>query len=167
MLIYGDFSTIVQLGIGLHLGTAALELFGRFDVAPITRRLDRLGRLIERKSNLHNNETLSKTTQIIDFESLDDNYQTINDDINIFHIRLENEYKIRAIINTANALILIFILIMLSFWYNITVEWPAGIFFIVISILPAFLTVLHLRIKIWMELKNIKRRIKFIEEQLL
>ena len=38
---YGDFSSLVQLGVGLHVGTALLQLYGELAVEPLTRTLDR------------------------------------------------------------------------------------------------------------------------------
>jgi len=39
---YGDFSSLVQLGIGLHLGTALLQMYGELGVAPLVRTIDRV-----------------------------------------------------------------------------------------------------------------------------
>jgi hypothetical protein len=39
---YGDLSSIVQLGVGLHGGTAVLQLYSEFGMAPLERRLVRI-----------------------------------------------------------------------------------------------------------------------------
>lgn len=39
---YGDLSSIVQLGVGLHVGTAVLQLYAEFGMAPMERRLARI-----------------------------------------------------------------------------------------------------------------------------
>jgi hypothetical protein len=39
---YGDLSSIVQLGVGLHVGTAVLQLYSEFGMAPMERRLARI-----------------------------------------------------------------------------------------------------------------------------
>ncbi|MEY9591406.1 hypothetical protein ABIA06_003697 [Bradyrhizobium yuanmingense] len=39
---YGDLSSIVQLGVGLHIGTAVLQLYGELGIAPLERRISRL-----------------------------------------------------------------------------------------------------------------------------
>ncbi|MEA2891352.1 MAG: hypothetical protein QOI05_2145 [Bradyrhizobium sp.] len=39
---YGDLSSIVQLGVGLHVGTAVLQLYSEFGMAPLERRLARI-----------------------------------------------------------------------------------------------------------------------------
>lgn len=39
---YGDLSSIVQLGVGLHVGTAVLQLYAEFGIAPMERRLARI-----------------------------------------------------------------------------------------------------------------------------
>ena len=39
---YADLSTIVQLGVGLHLGTAVLQMYSELGMAPMERRLTRI-----------------------------------------------------------------------------------------------------------------------------
>jgi len=39
---YGDLSSIVQLGVGLHVGTAVLQLYSELGMAPMERRLARI-----------------------------------------------------------------------------------------------------------------------------
>jgi hypothetical protein len=39
---YSDLSSVVQLGVGLHVGTAVLQLYGEFGMAPLERRLGRV-----------------------------------------------------------------------------------------------------------------------------
>lgn len=38
---YGDFSSVVQLGVGLHLGAAFLQLYGEYGLAPLVRTIGR------------------------------------------------------------------------------------------------------------------------------
>jgi hypothetical protein len=44
---YGDLSNIVQLGVGLHVGTAVLQLYSEFGMAPMDRRLARIRELFK------------------------------------------------------------------------------------------------------------------------
>jgi len=44
---YGDLSSIVQLGVGLHVGTAVLQLYSELGVAPMERRLARIRELFK------------------------------------------------------------------------------------------------------------------------
>jgi hypothetical protein len=39
---YGDLSSIVQLGVGLHVGTAVLQLLLDFGATPLERRIGRI-----------------------------------------------------------------------------------------------------------------------------
>lgn len=39
---YGDFSSVVQLGVGLHVGTVVLQLYGDIGLQPLNRALARL-----------------------------------------------------------------------------------------------------------------------------
>ena len=45
---YGDFSSVVQLGVGLHVGTALLQLYGELGVQPLVRVLNRTRSLLNR-----------------------------------------------------------------------------------------------------------------------
>jgi hypothetical protein len=38
----GDLSSVVQLGVGLHVGTAVLQLYSELGMAPMERRLARI-----------------------------------------------------------------------------------------------------------------------------
>jgi hypothetical protein len=52
---YGDFSSLVQLEVGLHLGTALLQLYGELGMQPLVRTVERIKILIsEEVSNLPN-----------------------------------------------------------------------------------------------------------------
>ena len=44
---YGDLSSIVQLGVGLHVGTAVLQLYSELGMAPMERRLARIRELFK------------------------------------------------------------------------------------------------------------------------
>jgi hypothetical protein len=44
---YGDLSSIVQLGVGLHVGTAVLQLYSELGMAPMERRLARIRKLFK------------------------------------------------------------------------------------------------------------------------
>jgi hypothetical protein len=44
---YGDLSSIVQLGVGLHVGTAVLQLYSELGMAPMERRVARIRELFK------------------------------------------------------------------------------------------------------------------------
>lgn len=44
---YGDLSSIVQLGVGLHVGTAVFQLYGELGLAPMERRLNGIRSLFQ------------------------------------------------------------------------------------------------------------------------
>jgi hypothetical protein len=43
----GDLSSVVQLGVGLHVGTAVLQIFADFGVTPLERRIARVRTLFQ------------------------------------------------------------------------------------------------------------------------
>jgi hypothetical protein len=120
---YGDFSTLVQLGVGLHVGTALLQLYGEIGVQPLIRTIARIRSLID-----DNNEAQ---------QDLAEELTRIETDFEIFRIRLFNAYKLLITINSLIAIVLVVLLIIIS--YNIETPLPneLSVFFVAFSVLPA------------------------------
>ena len=100
---YGDFASLVQLGVGLHAGTVLLQMYGEFGMQPLTRSLDRTRSLFL----LPEAERPPKDIEH-ELDRLESKYA-------IFKIRLFHEYRKYVLINSAVALILAVILIFLAF----------------------------------------------------
>jgi len=122
---YGDFSSVVQLGVGLHVGTAILQLYGEIGAAPLVRTLARIKDLLPEATDLPSTE-------------LRDEYEQLTSDYNIFKIRLFNEYKKYIKINAWVAASLVFVLIMIAF----TADDPINEYWIMITIPIVALSVL-------------------------
>lgn len=43
---FGDFASLVQLGIGIHAGTAVLQLLSEFSLSPLETRAERISKLV-------------------------------------------------------------------------------------------------------------------------
>lgn len=93
-------SSVVQLGVSIHLGTALLQLYGEFGVQPLIRIIDRI-KVLFADSEL----------QISDADKRE--FSEIESDFAIFKIRLFNEYtkffKLNSIVATALFGILIYL----------------------------------------------------------
>jgi hypothetical protein len=76
---YGDFSSLVQLGVGIHLGTALLQLYGELGVQPLVRTIARIESLFVDETELP--------------KDVEDELRRLECDFDIFKIRLFNEYK--------------------------------------------------------------------------
>src|SRR4051812_35773647 len=99
---YGDFSSVVQLGVSLHLGTALLQFYGDLGIQPFIRIMDCIKSLF--------GDPASKPVDGIrqEFEQLESEFE-------IFKIRLFNEYRKYVYLNTGVALLLIGILVGLAY----------------------------------------------------
>lgn len=127
---YGDFSSIMQLGVGLHIGTAVLQLYGEIGAEPLVRTLSRVRASIDDLDKEKGQEAR-------------DEYEQLASDYDIFKIRLFNEYKNYVKINSFVALALFAVLATLAFknddliegdWIMITIPIVAFAF------LPALVT---------------------------
>jgi len=125
---YGDFSSLVQLGVGLHVGTAILQLYGEIGAEPLVRTLARIKGLLADQPEP---------------SDLRDQYEQLASDYDIFKIRLFNEYKKYIKINAGVAIGLVVTLTIIAFksddpiddyWTMITVP------IVGLSILPAVCT---------------------------
>jgi hypothetical protein len=124
---YGDFSSLVQLGVGLHVGTAILQLYGEIGAEPLVRTLARIKGVLPEESDPASAE-------------LREEYDQLASDYDIFKIRLFNEYKRYIKINAWVAVALIIVLTVIAFkaedvidenWIVITIPIVA------LSVLPA------------------------------
>jgi hypothetical protein len=100
---YGDFSSLVQLGVGLHAGTILLQLYGEFGMQPLARALERTRSLFL----LPDAERPPKDIEQ-ELDRLESKYE-------IFKIRLFYEYRTYVFINSGVAVALGAILILLAF----------------------------------------------------
>jgi hypothetical protein len=78
---YGEFSSIVQLGVGLHVGTAVLQLYGELGVEPLSRAIARTRSLFVAPEQERPPKHIEN-----DLDRLESRYE-------IFKIRLFKEYK--------------------------------------------------------------------------
>lgn len=100
---YGDFSSLVQLGVGLHVGTALLQLYGELGVAPLTRALGRTRSLFSAPENERPPADIEE-----DLDRLESRYE-------IFKVRLFKAYRKYIFFNLGAAGLLAAILIVIAF----------------------------------------------------
>lgn len=120
---YGDLSSIVQLGVGLHLGTALLQLYGELGLQSMNRSIDRINELQEAHS-----EKITEHHEEI--EEVDLEYR-------LFKIKLANEYKKYVVMNAVVAFVLALILVYISFNSLMPASEMASIWIVALSLIPA------------------------------
>ena len=124
---YGDLASVVQLGVGVHLGTALMQLYGELGVKP-------LARVLERTRSLFAGPEKERPTKVIEeeLERLESRYE-------IFKIRLFQEYRKYVFFNLGVAATLAIILIILAFKADNPImngwDWTA-ILISALSVLP-------------------------------
>src|SRR5690606_8108439 len=108
---YGDFIGIVQLGVGLHLGTALLNFYGEFSIKPIARVLNRTRSLFG--------------GQVQPPQGIGDELEILESRFQLFEIRFHQEYRWYAYGNLPVSVLLAIILIVLTFKAGdpITDDW--------------------------------------------
>jgi hypothetical protein len=148
-MYYGDLSSIVQLGVGLHVGSAVLQLYSELGMAPMERRIARIKTLF----NLPADERPSVEIRE-QFERLEGRYQVLK-------IAIFRQYQWLMSVNSAVALILAILLIIITCKASdhITREFD---WFIVISIALSVLPAPILLGFLWIEAR---RRMIFLSEE--
>jgi hypothetical protein len=121
---YGDFSSIVQLGVSLHVGTALLQFYGDLGVQPLVRIIERIKELFE--------DPQSRPTEAIkaELDHLEGNFE-------IFKVRLFYEYRKYVWINTGVAVTLIGVLIWIAYNAQSAANTTVSIVVVALSVLPA------------------------------
>jgi hypothetical protein len=125
---YGEFSSLVQLGVGLHVGTAVLQLYGELGMQPLSRAIARTRSLFVAPEDERPPKDVEE-----DLDRLESRYD-------IFKIRLFKQYKKFVLGNAIVAGALAIILTILAFKTDhvITEAWePVTVLFVGLSLLPA------------------------------
>ncbi|TWA15950.1 hypothetical protein FB004_11931 [Sinorhizobium medicae] len=124
---FGDFSSVVQLGVGLHLGTALLQIYGEIGLQPMIRSIARMQNVAEDPKHPPKDEHRDELDALVSrFE--------------VFKIQMFKQYKQYLVANSVNSLILISILVFISYWYSEPISAQCSIIFVALSILPAPIT---------------------------
>lgn len=124
---FGDFSSIVQLGVGLHLGTALLQMYGEIGLQPMIRSIERMQNVAEDPNHPPTDEHRDQLATIVSrFE--------------VYKIQMFTEYKRYLIANSVVAAMLTVILVFISYCYSTPISPQCSIIFVALSILPAPLT---------------------------
>lgn len=155
---YGDFSSLVQLGVGLHLGTALLQLYGELGVQPLVRAIGRTRSLFV----VPEAERPPKATE--------DDLVRLESKFEIFKIQLFNEYKKYVCFNSAVALVLAFILAIIAFKTDDTITdalEPVTVVIVFLSIFPAPITLGLLWFDAGQRVKPMKLEADAVEERAL
>jgi hypothetical protein len=151
---YGDFSSLVQIGVGLHAGTALLQLYGELGAQPLVRTITRIRSLFADE-----NERPPK--------HIEDELNKLESDFEIFKIRLFNEYKKYVKINLVFAVLLVIVLTVIAYKAQDMIAVELTIFIVALSVLPAPLTLTALWRDAAREILPIKKQADELESRAL
>lgn len=153
---YGDFSSVVQLGVGLHVGTAVLQLYGELGLQPLSRAIARTRSLFLAPEHERPSREVEE-----DLLSLEGKYE-------IFKIRLFKEYTKYVLGNSVVALVLALILTIIAYKADdpITEPWePVTVLFVVLSLFPAPVSLGVLWFDADRQIKPLKREADALERR--
>lgn len=151
---FGDFSSLVQLGAGLHIGTAILQLYGDLGVQPLVRTMARIKNILAERNESTKSEFL-------------DELLSVEGSFEIFKIQLFNEFKWYVKANTCVATLLVLILIFIAYKAEDTISAEFTVFVVAASILPAPITLFALWRDAARVLGPIKARADDLESRIL
>lgn len=126
-MYFGDFSSLVQLGVGLHLGTALLQLYGEIGLQPMIRSIERMKNVAEDPNYPPKDQHRDELATIVSrFE--------------VYKIQMFTDFKKYLFANSVVAALLICILVFISYSYSEPVSAECSVFLLALSILPAPIT---------------------------
>lgn len=144
---------MVQLGVGLHAGTALLQIYGEIGVQPLIRTLTRIRKLLDDGAPGE--------------ESVVDDLDRLETDFDIFRIQLFNEFKKYVIIDLVIAAILIGVLVDVSYNADFSLSYELSVVFVFLSVFPAPMILGVLWFDASRQLRPLKNRADSLEQKAL
>lgn len=123
-----DFFSVVQLGVGIHAGTAFLQLSSEMRVAPTERRLENVGRWI-------NEEKVRAGTHIT--SNIEEEFDEIQTNLRVYRQIFQNKYTIHSCLTFGFGAAILFMLCVMSFIADTKITELTGLFIVLFSICPA------------------------------
>jgi hypothetical protein len=133
----GDFSSVLQLGVGLHAGTALLQSIAEFASSPLSKRIERLAKLaaLRRVRYEQNNKGLAQQSFELESEVLD-----LQSSLELKKVQFFNEYRIAALVNTFSAIALFVLLVWAAVKTDESIGFCRACFIVIASFAPATLS---------------------------
>lgn len=152
----GDLSSVVQLGVGLHAGTAILQSVAEFMGTPLSRRIERLRLLaeIKAKRDPKYNGCFQEACDLLG-------------DLEVKKVQFFNEYKEIVSLNAGIAIALAILLSILAFCAEWEPPLAIALAFIALSLLPAGGSLIFLQNRWTKNTKGLSQRVIQLEECLL
>lgn len=138
-----DFSSILQLGVGLHTGTVLLQAVAEFASAPLSKKIERLAKIARLRHERFKRE--GRGTNAI--EAVEAEISDVLSALELKKVQLFFEYKIAALINALFAVYLYYYLVLAAVSGDTDVSpYEAGALAFVSSA-PAIVTLIVLALR--------------------
>jgi len=160
----GDFSSVLQLGVGLHVGTALLQSIAEFASSPISKRIERLAKLaaLRRARYQQNNKVLAEKSLELESEVLD-----LQSSLELKKVQFFNEYRIAALVNTLSAIALFILLVWAAVRADDSIGFWLASLVVIASFAPATLSLGTLWRRWHVNTADVRRATDKIEHRLL
>jgi hypothetical protein len=132
-----DFSSVLQLGVGLHLGTALLQSIAEFASAPLSKRIDRLASLAALRRLRLEKESSPLAPAAAELEN---NVLDVQATLELKKVQFFNEYRLAAVVNTISAGILSLMLVWAAIEADFVTGYKLAGTIVVVSFAPAILS---------------------------
>ncbi len=152
----GDFSSLVQLGVGLHAGTALLQSITELTESPLSRRLSRLHKIagVKLGSNANTQDLYDQASDLIG-------------DLEIKKVQFFNEYKEVVAVNGACAVTLALLLALIAFLFSQETHFIIGFLITLASLGPASASLLFLWFRWKSNTEVLRQSVEALHNQLL
>lgn len=156
-----DFFSVVQLGVGVHAGTAILQLSGEFGIAPVERRIENMRPWLENERvQFDQNPNAVIEEKLSEYE---DKLNRIDADIAITKIQFQNLYKRCISISFGFGALLLFILSIMSFVADSDISEIVGLFIVFLCFVPALMIYIIIDHKVSQALLPVINRLSKLE----
>jgi hypothetical protein len=152
----GDFSSVVQLGVGLHAGTALLQSVAEFTGTPLSRRIERLKSIADIKAQRDRN-----------YNNLLNDARDLLGDLELKKIQFFNVYKRVVVLNAGVAIALAILLAVIAIFAKSDISGLEALSIIAASFLPAAGSIWFLRSRWITNTKELSRQLLELERKLL
>lgn len=153
---YGHFSSVVQLGVGIHAGTALLRLAADFGLSKTERRVETF---------LGSIQDIAKERVLTDRIIEDAGY--LGQDLRNVKAQFEREFIELSVYSTFWAFLLFFFLCSLAFLDGEPIDIVTAVVLCAISVVPATTLVLTLWFSIRSALDHLERMRSELEDRIL
>jgi hypothetical protein len=123
-----DFFSIVQLGVGIHAGTAILQLSGELGVSPVERRLSNISSWLEQENA---DEAL--------LDEIREDMQIEKTNLIVYKAQYANAYRLSVNLNFAFGALLAVVLVFMSFLASSSIGTLLALILVLLCFLPATL----------------------------